>query len=182
MKSHMNDNECLESAMDLLSNLCFNNDGYKVLIVDAGGAHQIIGAMNGHPTHYKLLESAFRALGNLSYVQQNIKKLVRAGAAGALLNSIRSALDQEELLRIGISVLSNIVSDGEQGKKIVQNNGVLPTVLGISDRYPDSPDMQIAVMGCIGHLSNKPENIPLIIEADAPKRIHANMERLSLHI
>lgn len=106
MATHSELPRVLESAVCLLSNLMFVRDEYKVTICELCG-DDIVQVLRRFHSDVQLLRACLRALGNLSFCDENIKFLVAENDAGEALVAALNSTTDEDSVQLGIEVIGN---------------------------------------------------------------------------
>jgi len=112
MGRYPKEEELLQFAMILLSNLMYGNDDNKLVIGEKVGL-QIIQVTRDHFRNPKLLKGALRALGNLSYADENILWIVQNGATKCIVAGMAANEDDLETQQLSIEVIGNFASFAE---------------------------------------------------------------------
>ena len=176
IKLHMKHVLLMRSCLDLLSNLMHNSNQNRVLICK--GCKYILKMLQDFGGEdIKLAVSCFRCLGNLAYVPENVRKLVKADIIKIIVNSMTSNLKNDQCLQMGAAVLSNLASDPMISEKMIEQ-GVLGIILHISAAFPDLIELQKSCLGCLGNLSQNPQNCYTMIDNNCGKRILEILERI----
>lgn len=99
----------LENAMCMLSNLMYGSDENKLNIGQTCG-DEITHIIRVHHEDGNLFKMALRALGNLSYCDENIRFIVDEGATAVIVTGMKSNAKDEEGLQLAMEVLGNFAS------------------------------------------------------------------------
>lgn len=100
----------LENAMCALSNLMFGSDDNKLTIGQTCG-DEVTNIIRDHPNDGNLFKMALRALGNLSFCDENIKFIVEEHhAVKAIVAGMRANKGDEEAQQLAMEVIGNFAS------------------------------------------------------------------------
>jgi hypothetical protein len=103
----------LENAMCALSNLMFGSDENKLVIGQTCG-DEVSNIIRDHPSDGNLFKMALRALGNLSFCDENIRFIVEQHhATKAIVAGMRANPKDEEAQQLAMEVIGNFASLGE---------------------------------------------------------------------
>ncbi|GBG30413.1 Vacuolar protein 8 [Hondaea fermentalgiana] len=106
----------LYSSMVLLSNLMFGNDENKLVIGREVGL-QVIQVVRTHFKDAKLFKAALRAIGNMTFLDENILLVVTNGATKCIVAGMSANEDNLELQQLSIEVIGNLGSYSEDDPK-----------------------------------------------------------------
>lgn len=112
MNRYPRENTMLYSSMVLLSNLMFGNDDNKVQICHDVGL-QVIQVLRLHFSDPKLFKAALRAVGNMTFIDENIYFVVTNGATKCIVAGMTANEDNLELQQVAIEVIGNMGSYSE---------------------------------------------------------------------
>ena len=118
LKQYMRSPRVLENAMCVLSNLMFGSDANKLAIGQACGA-DIVQVVRDLPQDANLFKMTLRALGNLSFCDENIRFIVeQQHATKAIVAGMRAHPKQDELQHVAIEVLGNFASLEDEAPEV----------------------------------------------------------------
>eukprot|EP00516_Mucochytrium_quahogii_P000838 CAMPEP_0203744552 /NCGR_PEP_ID=MMETSP0098-20131031/584_1 /ASSEMBLY_ACC=CAM_ASM_000208 /TAXON_ID=96639 /ORGANISM=" , Strain NY0313808BC1" /LENGTH=2433 /DNA_ID=CAMNT_0050632097 /DNA_START=311 /DNA_END=7609 /DNA_ORIENTATION=- len=117
MSKYGKERDLLSFAMILLSNLMYGNDQNKLIIGRTCGK-EIVDVCKSHYGDVKLFKGALRALGNLSYCDENILWIVQNSATKYIVAGMAANEDDLETQQIGIEVIGNFASFSEDDMDI----------------------------------------------------------------
>ena len=108
----------LENAMCVLSNLMFGSDENKLEIGKTCGA-AVVSIVRDHPQDAGLFKMALRALGNLSFCDENIRSIVETHhAVKAIVAGMRAHPKVDDLQHVAIEVLGNFASLEDEAPEV----------------------------------------------------------------
>ncbi|ETO26481.1 hypothetical protein RFI_10655, partial [Reticulomyxa filosa] len=182
VKRHCVVNCLSESALNVLVNLCHNNDGNKVLICQSGGAKATIQCLQqfascSNDGDEAVVVVALRCLANLAYVADNVRALIKDNAVAVVMDTMQKNTHQRALIQMGVIVLGNLSSHDKVSNVMIQL-GVLDLVLAVSKGYPDEIDIQKSCLGCIGNLLSEPSNAVTFLDKKGHFRVFEIMKDL----
>jgi len=175
MENHQKDIFVLKSCLDLLSNLMHNSPQNRVHIANQGSVLDILTKYGSEDS--ALCIKVLRCLGNLSYVAENVSKLVKEGIISSLLNCAKENHEDEDVLQMATAVLSNLASDAQVSEQMIEE-GVLDVILSASSAYPDLIELQKSCLGCLGNLANNAQNRYTMIDSECGTRVIEVLGRL----
>jgi len=117
MTKYIQESPLLHFAMVLLSNLMYGSDSNKLEIGQTCG-DEIVMVAQEHYSDPKLFRSALRALGNLSYCDENIPWIVQNGATKAIVQGMHKNPEDLETQQISIEVIGNFASFDEESDDV----------------------------------------------------------------
>merc|ERR1719334_63316 len=163
--------------MDLLSNLMHNSDTNRVLICAGCKFILAVLAESSSNKEGKLSVGCLRALGNLAYVPENVRKLVKSGIVSSIVAAMTACPDDETVLQMGAAVLSNIASEPRVSTQMIEE-GVLTVILHTSQAHPDLIELQKSCLGCMGNIANNSTNCYTMIDQGCGRRILEIVDKL----
>lgn len=146
---HLKKGKLMQTMLDLMSNLMHNSDKNRTLICFKGGGKATLDCLVVHcSSNPKVISSAFRVLGNMAYVPENVVPLVKLGIVPAIVNAMTANLQLKSgFLQLGAAVLSNLATNDRVSKKMM-SQGVLTVVLHVSQAFPDEIELQKSLIFC----------------------------------
>jgi hypothetical protein len=115
----------LENAMCALSNLMFGSDENKLTIGQTVG-DEVTNIIRDHPNDGNLFKMSLRALGNLSFCDENIRFIVEEHhATKAIVAGMRAHPKDEEAQQLAMEVIGNFASLEEAPPEVDAEGNVI---------------------------------------------------------
>ena len=163
----------LENAMCALSNLMYGSDENKLVIGQTCGA-DVVKTVTDHVADVALFKMTLRALGNLSFCDDNIRFVVeKQGATRAIVAGMRANQKDEEALQLAMEVIGNFASleepapevDAEGNVKnprdsipmIVLKEAGCAEIIATLKKFPNNPSLLKAAMDALSNIANDVE-------------------------
>jgi hypothetical protein len=100
----------LENSMCVLNNLMFGSDENK-LIIGQSASYEVVQILRDHVNDASLIKMTLRALGNLSFCDENIRTIVDTNhATKAIISAMRAHAKDDELQHVATEVIGNFAS------------------------------------------------------------------------
>jgi hypothetical protein len=100
----------LENSMCVLNNLMFGSDENK-LIIGQSASYEVVQILRDHINDASLIKMTLRALGNLSFCDENIRIIVDTNhATKAIISAMRAHAKDDELQHVATEVIGNFAS------------------------------------------------------------------------
>lgn len=115
----------LENAMCALSNLMYGSDENKLTIGQTCG-DEVTAIIRDHPNDANLFKMALRALGNLSFCDENIRYIAEQHhATKAIVAGMRAHPKDEEAQQLAMEVIGNFASLEEGAPEVDASGNVI---------------------------------------------------------
>lgn len=115
----------LENAMCALSNLMYGSDENKLTIGQTCG-DEVTNIIRDHPNDANLFKMALRALGNLSFCDENIRFIVEEHhATKAIVAGMRAHPKDDEAQQLSMEVIGNFASLEEAPPEVDKEGNVI---------------------------------------------------------
>ena len=112
MQKNEHVNRVLASALQVLSNLMFKNDGNKRLICTVCG-DEIVHMLRLHSDDVKVFQSGLRALGTLVYCEENCPIIIGEGATRVIVDGMQIHWNDASSIQLAINVIENLSAENE---------------------------------------------------------------------
>lgn len=115
LQTYENTPRILQEAMSVLSNLMYGSDENKLIIGQTCG-DEIVGVVRNFPSESAMIKQALRALGNLSFCDENIRFICEEHhATKAIVATMRANTNvrDEEVQELAMDCLTNFASINE---------------------------------------------------------------------
>eukprot|EP01138_Halocafeteria_seosinensis_P014727 gb/GECG01015034.1/.p1 GENE.gb/GECG01015034.1/~~gb/GECG01015034.1/.p1 ORF type:complete len:2451 (+),score=419.39 gb/GECG01015034.1/:1-7353(+) len=130
MQQYPNHPRILENATCALSNLMYGSNENKRIVGQTCG-DEVTHIIRVHYGDTNLFKMALRALGNLSYVDENIRYIAdNHGATEVIVQGMDAATDDDEAIQLSMEVLGNFASmEEDEGATKAPDYRSIPSII-----------------------------------------------------
>ena len=109
MQQYPQETKVLELALKILSNLLWQHDENKIMVGQTCG-DEIVNIIRVHFAEEAIVLAALRALGNLSFCDENIPFLVKEGATECIVKGMTQHPNNVAIVRMALDVVGNFAA------------------------------------------------------------------------
>lgn len=135
LQSYPSHSRILQESMSVLTNLMFGSNENKLIIGQACG-DEITGVIRDFPADTPLVKQALKALGNLSFCDENVRFIAEEHhATKAIVACMRAHATDEEVQELAMDVFSNFAASNEgpvqrnSDGEIVHTKDSIPSII-----------------------------------------------------
>ena len=172
MQEYPDSVKILELALKILSNLLWQRDENKISVGQTCG-DEIVNIIRIHFTCQEIVLAALRALGNLSYCDENIPFLVKEGATECIVKGMQAHPDVIAIVRMSLDVVGNFaalaVDDDEEddpaiafvNERLYHDGGPLAVLEAL--RNNQEPSIVVSALDTLCNFANHEHTIERLV-------------------
>ena len=113
LQMHAAATRILQECMSVLTNLMYGSDANKLIIGQTCG-DEITGVIKDYPSETALVKQALKALGNLSFCDENVRFIAEEHhATKAIVSAMRANSRDEDVQQLAMEVMTNFAAANE---------------------------------------------------------------------
>lgn len=137
MANNMKSKELIRACLFILIPLCTFNEDISKEVAETG-MRIILKAITTYRDDTEVLIPAFKLIGHLAFVKDNLKIIVQFGGIGLLIDAVLTHPEEFDMVKQSIKTLDNVAMASPEHSKIVQEAGGNKTIEEVMKAYEGS--------------------------------------------